>query len=154
MLLTLTSPLSLYSIPVIWFSAFYPNTLKFLLIDKTLGYDNTLPRGNPNRLAAAESKREAATPSEVSLRAQRMDGAHMNGNENFPLWVAAILAGNLVGLDNYTLNTVSIAYVATRLLYNHIYINHNTVLKGWLRTIVFFSGLCMFQFSFSSRSIS
>ncbi|KAF9051325.1 hypothetical protein BJ165DRAFT_1322368, partial [Panaeolus papilionaceus] len=118
------SPLSLYSIPVVWFTSFYPSTWKFLSIDNTIGYDNVQPRSNPSNPRLSP---------EYAKRLERMIGAHNNGNENAPLWYAAIIAGNIAGLDNRWLNTMSAYYIVTRVLYNQVYINHNTVAKGWLR---------------------
>ncbi|KAL4266840.1 Membrane associated eicosanoid/glutathione metabolism-like domain superfamily protein [Pleurotus pulmonarius] len=133
----LSSPgFSLYSIPAAWFCAFYPNTLRFLIIDKTVGYDNTNPRDN----LAKTRGNDKFKPSVVE-KIHRMEGAHQNGNEAFPLWAAAIITGNLVGLDHRTLNICSIAYIGLRLLYNYVYISHNSFLKGWPRSVVFFTGL-------------
>ncbi|KAL4248320.1 Membrane associated eicosanoid/glutathione metabolism-like domain superfamily protein [Pleurotus pulmonarius] len=137
MLFDLSTPgLSLYSIPAAWFCAFYPNTLKFLVIDKTVGYDNTNPRSN-----LAKSKGSDKLKPDVVAKLQRMEGAHQNGNEAFPLWAAAVITGNMVGLDHCTLNICSIAYIGLRLLYNYIYINHNSFMKGSARSIVFFTAL-------------
>ncbi|KAF7422271.1 hypothetical protein PC9H_010427 [Pleurotus ostreatus] len=131
-----TPRLSLYSIPAAWFCAFYPNTLRFLVIDKTVGYDNTNPRDN-----LARSKDNDKFKPNVVAKIHRMEGAHQNRNEAFPLWAAAVITGNLVGLDHRTLNICSVAYIGLRLLYNHIYINHNAFMKGWARTAVFFTAL-------------
>lgn len=133
--LSLSSPLSLYSIPVVWFLAFYPAEWRTLLIDGTIGYDNERPRGN---LSIAKANK--LSPELIS-KLERLDGAHLNGNEAFPLWAAAIITANLVGVDNRTLNIASLSYVGLRLFYNTIYINYNNALKGWLRTAVFFTGL-------------
>ncbi|KAF9496419.1 hypothetical protein BDN71DRAFT_1588954 [Pleurotus eryngii] len=133
----LSSPsLSLYSIPAAWFCAFYPNTLKFFIIDKTVGYDNTNPRGN-----LARTKGNDKFKPGVVEKIHRMEGAHQNGNEAFPLWAAAIITGNLVGLEHRTLNICSIAYIGLRLLYNYIYISHNSFMKGSARSVVFFTAL-------------
>ncbi|CAA7267306.1 unnamed protein product [Cyclocybe aegerita] len=131
------SPLSLYSIPVIWFTSFYPNFWKFLIIDRKVGYNNVQPRSNLNQAKTAKDK----ISPELAARLERMEGAHLNGNEALPLWAAAVLAGNLVGLDNHWMNIMSASYVVSRLLFNHLYINFNHVGNGVPRTIVFFIGL-------------
>ncbi|KAF8888584.1 hypothetical protein BD779DRAFT_1611294 [Infundibulicybe gibba] len=133
---TLSSPLSLYSIPVVWVTAFYPMTMKFLLIDKMMGYNNIQPRSNTDKFV-----RNKNIHPDIAARAERMEGAHLNGNEAFPLWTAAILAGNFAGIDNRTLNISALGYIAARLLYNHVYINHESGGMSWLRSTIFFSGV-------------
>ncbi|KAJ8515492.1 hypothetical protein ONZ45_g7104 [Pleurotus djamor] len=96
----------------------------------------TLPRGNVER-----TKSKSGVPPETLAKIARMEGAHQNGYENFPLWIAAVLTANFAGIDNYTLNVASLAYFTLRILYNHIYINHNTFGGGWLRTLVYFTAL-------------
>ncbi|KAJ7088374.1 hypothetical protein B0H15DRAFT_289361 [Mycena belliarum] len=135
---SLSSPLSLYSIPAVWATAFIPVMLKSAAINKLKGYNNVQPRGNTSRVAT-----DKAIPAAASARIERMEGAHMNGNENFPIWVAAVLAGNFAGLDNRTLNSVSIAYVCGRTLYDYIYINQTTRLQSLARSLVFFGTLSL-----------
>ncbi|KAJ7270938.1 hypothetical protein C8J57DRAFT_1320093 [Mycena rebaudengoi] len=135
--ITLSTPLSLYSIPAVWLTAFLPNTFKFFLIEKLKGYKNLEPRQNTHRIV-----QDKAIPPAIAARIQRMEGAHLNGYENFPIWIAAILAGNFAGLDNYTLNVVSLTYISGRSLYNYLYFNQATEFQSWLRSSVYFGSLC------------
>jgi uncharacterized MAPEG superfamily protein len=41
-------------------------------------------------------------PADIYARYERTEAAHMNGMENTPMFVGAILAGNMVGLNNRT----------------------------------------------------
>ncbi|TFK72112.1 hypothetical protein BDN72DRAFT_836707 [Pluteus cervinus] len=113
-------------------------TMKYLSIDRIMGYDNVQPRSNTAKLV--EDKK---IPPEVAARIERMEGAHLNGNEAFPLWTAAVLAGNVVGLNNYVLNITSLTYIGMRLLYNTIYINHRTSAVSWIRSSVFFASVSL-----------
>ncbi|PPQ72698.1 hypothetical protein CVT26_002915 [Gymnopilus dilepis] len=128
-------PLYLYSLPVIWFASFYPNTLKFLKIDNTLGYNNVQPRSNN-----AKNLRDKL-PAETVAQLERMEGAHNNGNEAMPLWFAAVFAGHVAGLDNQWMNSMALTYVATRFIYNTIYLHFNNIWGGWLRSSFYFFGL-------------
>ncbi|KAH9481050.1 hypothetical protein JR316_0005569 [Psilocybe cubensis] len=142
----LDKPLYFYSIPAVWFSAFYPGSLRFMKINNSVGYNNVSPR--------AQNLQGRVTASNSQTLAQ-MEGAHLNGNENMPIWFAAIIVGSIAGLDNRYLNMMSLTYflvlgadegltrysVATRLVYNTIYIHFNGIGKGWVRTAVFFFGL-------------
>ncbi|TFK32355.1 hypothetical protein BDQ12DRAFT_692667 [Crucibulum laeve] len=133
-----SSTLSLYSIPVVWFTSFYPQTMKFLIIKNTAGFNNVQPRSNVSKFV--ENKNISP---KLAARVERMEGAHLNGNEALPLWFAAVLAGNYAGLSNEILNSVSLSYIVTRLAYNYVYINQETPGKSWLRTSLFFFSLSM-----------
>jgi len=134
--INMTKPLSLYSIPVVYLTSLYPGLLKFVTIDRSIGYNNVQPRSNSSKLANNKN-----VSPELAARILRMEGAHLNGNEVFSLWVAAILAGNYAGLENHWLNTMSVSYVFMRILYNQVYISHEKPATSWIRTLVFFVGL-------------
>ncbi|TFK48899.1 hypothetical protein OE88DRAFT_434138 [Heliocybe sulcata] len=137
MAISLSSPLSLYSIPVVWFIAFVNAPLRTAYIGKIAGRFNKPcsvdPRGNAQRLLAKHP--------EAGARAARMEAANANGNEVMPLWVAAVLAGNYAGLDEKTLNVASVAFIVLRAVYNYIYVNQNTQAHGNLRTLTWFAGI-------------
>ncbi|KLO19331.1 hypothetical protein SCHPADRAFT_935405 [Schizopora paradoxa] len=133
---SLDSPLSLYSIPVVWFTTFYPMNMKFRLITKHMGYNNCQPRANTKKILESGS-----VPKDIAARAERLEGAHLNGNEILPMWIGAVLAGNLVGLPNSTLNTASAVFIALRICYNTIYINHTTAGLSNLRTVVWLASM-------------
>ncbi|TDL22784.1 hypothetical protein BD410DRAFT_788108 [Rickenella mellea] len=126
---TWSTPLSLYSIPAVWLTSFVPMNLKFSLIARTIGYNNVQPRANTGRMV-----NNRAVPKDVAAQAERMEGAHLNGNEMLPIWIAAVLAGNQAGVAQETLNSVSVAFIVTRILYNYVYITHTTQLASTLRT--------------------
>ncbi|KAF5379150.1 hypothetical protein D9615_006062 [Tricholomella constricta] len=130
MSLSLSSPLSLYSIPLVWFVGFYPNVLKGGLILKSIGFNNVAPRGNMARLA------EKKVSPEIAAKAARLEAAHLNGTETFPLWAVAILVGNYANVDHQTLNKLAFAYVALRITFNTVYANQKTQLHGMIRSLV------------------
>ncbi|KAL5499205.1 hypothetical protein ACEPAH_1723 [Sanghuangporus vaninii] len=136
MSISLNTPLSLYSIPVVWYTSFYPMNMKFALIQKTVGYNNLQPRANTKRIMENPS-----VPRDVAERVERLEGAHLNGNEILPLWIGAVLAGNMAGISNKTLNIASAGFIATRMLYNYVYINQSTVRASWTRSALFFTSL-------------
>ncbi|EIN08260.1 hypothetical protein PUNSTDRAFT_120682 [Punctularia strigosozonata HHB-11173 SS5] len=134
--LTIDTPLSFYSIPVVWFTTFYPMNAKFALINKTIGYNNLKPRQNTQVIAS-----DPKVSPETAARAARMEGAHLNGNEMLPLWIGAVLAANFAGLSNRTLNLSSAAFISLRVLYNYFYINQKTEAQSWFRSAIFFAAL-------------
>ncbi|KZP01986.1 hypothetical protein FIBSPDRAFT_653964, partial [Athelia psychrophila] len=52
----------------------------------------------------------------------RAKAAEANGFENLPVFVGAVLAANFSGVPVETLNTLSAAYLASRVIYNIVYI--------------------------------
>ncbi|KAF8069083.1 hypothetical protein FPV67DRAFT_1669114 [Lyophyllum atratum] len=134
MTLSLSSPLSLFSIPVVWFVGFYPVALKSSLIRRTAGFDNVEPRANVARLA------QKKVSPEIAGRAARLEAAHMNGNEIYPLWGIAVLAANYAKMDNQTLNILSLSFIGLRVLYNFIYANQKNQFHGSIRTLVWMAG--------------
>ncbi|EKM57676.1 uncharacterized protein PHACADRAFT_138913 [Phanerochaete carnosa HHB-10118-sp] len=128
-MLSINTPgLALYSIPGVWFIAFYPSFVRFLKLSSTIGWNNVQPRSNMARLKDNQ-KLDQATRDRLA----RMIGAHENGMENLPLWIGAVLAGYTAGIPHSTLNTFAVGYVGLRLLYNFIYINQTTEAVGNLR---------------------
>jgi len=103
-----------------------------------MGYNNVQPRANTAKFVHNE-----IVPPTLADRVERMEGAHLNGNEALPLWSAAILAGNIAGLDNRFLNKISAIYITMRFVYNYVYINHETMKRSWLRSALFFGSLSL-----------
>jgi uncharacterized MAPEG superfamily protein len=60
----------------------------------------------------------------------RAEGAQQNGFENIGLFAAAVVIGNVAKLDNWTLNALSAAYLASRVAYNALYITGTTEAMG------------------------
>jgi uncharacterized MAPEG superfamily protein len=71
----------------------------------------------------------------------RCEGAQQNGFENIALFATAVLAGNLAGLPAQTLNTLSGGYLASRIVYNYIYINNTSIAMANSRTGTFLVGI-------------
>ncbi|KAJ7796625.1 hypothetical protein B0H13DRAFT_2508636 [Mycena leptocephala] len=137
---TLSTPLSLYSIPVVWLTAFLPCTMKAcpeMHPSPSLGADQT------QTVLIQQTQGYNKPPPAVAARILRMDGAHYNGYENLPIWIAAVLVGHIARLDNYTLNVVSLLYIGGRITYNYIYFNQATELQSLVRSAVYFSTLSL-----------
>jgi uncharacterized MAPEG superfamily protein len=60
-----------------------------------------------------------------------------NGFDNIAFFAAAVVAGNVANLNTHTLNTLSVAYVASRVVFNIVYVSN------WpkLRVVSFFAGI-------------
>lgn len=75
-------------------------------------------------------------------RILRAESASSNGFEGLPLFAAAIVAGNSAGLSALALNSLTIAYIASRVVYNYVYIflGGNRKIAGF-RTPIWFVGI-------------
>ncbi|OAX38776.1 hypothetical protein K503DRAFT_134303 [Rhizopogon vinicolor AM-OR11-026] len=123
------SRLALLSIPAVWVLNLAPALLRNATIRMSMGWDNVNPRSNIDRV----------TDKELAARAKRMDGAHQNALESFPLWSAAVLAATIAKVDTRTVNSAAIAFFCLRALYTMIYIIQKTNAQGSLRTAVWFA---------------
>ncbi|MCJ1427992.1 hypothetical protein MMC29_005899 [Sticta canariensis] len=129
-----SSNLSLYSIPVVWLISLFPALYVGQLASNK--FDNSQPRNSVGKLVNDQS-----IDSRTKARIARAHGAQLNGFENIGLYAAAVVAGNMAGLDSTTLNYLSGGYVVSRIAYNLVYINAETPRAANLRTGVFLSGV-------------
>ncbi|KAG9003675.1 hypothetical protein FRB94_002998 [Tulasnella sp. JGI-2019a] len=125
------APLSLYAIPALYFIAQYPHVAKMNLMKKCLGgkYPNVNPRSN---IELCQKKEVSQADIE---KMERMYAANLNGLENFPLHAISILAANVSGVDNCTLNIIAGGLIAARLFYNYVYINGTSRTVSGLRSL-------------------
>lgn len=132
--------LSIYTIPAAWLVTmaphFYANTTYRKALSKFP--DNRQPRNLAKILAESQS-----IDSATKDRILRADAAQQNGFENLGLFAAAVIAGNVAGVDNYWLNMLSIGYVSSRIVYNWVYINNTTQGLAGIRSLVWFGGVGM-----------
>ena len=74
-------------------------------------------------------------------RYERAKAAHTNGLESFPLFIAAILAGTVVGLSDSEMNLVAALILGSRMAYNWLYISVEGGALHWARTGVWLGHL-------------
>lgn len=133
--------LSLYAIPAAWVVAIVPRFYAIVAYKQSTkkDLDGKAPRDWPLQLANNQ-----ALDAKAKGRIMRAESAQSNGLENIGLFAAAVVAGNVAGLPANTLNTLSFSYVASRIVYNYIYINNDDIPVA-ARTATFFAGLgCVF----------
>jgi uncharacterized MAPEG superfamily protein len=140
-------------VPAAWVLSIIPH---FYAAALSKDFDNRSPRGYTDTIEKSQAIDKAVSlslyplkaPSCSPLTAQqtkeriiRAEGAQSNGFENIGLFASAVLAGNLAGLPNATLNTLTGGYLISRAVYNVIYINNTTPALSNVRTVVFLSGV-------------
>ncbi|KAK4580101.1 hypothetical protein LTR86_000303 [Recurvomyces mirabilis] len=67
----------------------------------------------------------------------RARGAHLNSMEIFPLYAAAVLAGNAAGLPAQDLNTMAYSFIGARTLYCALYMTVTNDIAALARTGVY-----------------
>ena len=94
-------------------------------------YDNRNPRA-----ATPESLRKVMGPPTYE-KYSKAKAAHVNGHENFPLFAAAMLAGNFAGLDPRSLNLVAASLLTMRVVYSISYVVAKTRAQSFIRSLIF-----------------
>ncbi|KZP32401.1 hypothetical protein FIBSPDRAFT_848813 [Athelia psychrophila] len=134
---------SIYAIPAAWVLCFAPHVYATRAVfAKSQGkeWDNSSPRYLVQKIS---SKTTELTPAEAMFL--RAAGAQQNGFENVALFAVSVLAGNVAKLPASHLNKLAFGYLATRVVYNFLYINISTNEGSRLRSASFLAGIicCM-----------
>ncbi|RWA07686.1 hypothetical protein EKO27_g7414 [Xylaria grammica] len=126
--------ISYFTIPVALVAALWPRSQSIFKQPGQKYFDPTNPRTFPSRLEKSDLDKETVG------RILRAEAATANGIEGLPIFAAAVVAGNSAGLSTKTLNSLSIAYILSRVVYNYwyIFLGGNRQLAG-LRTPIWFA---------------
>ncbi len=135
-----TRNLSFYTIPVAWLLATAPHVYTMRLYESATKkeFPVTAPRTLLAKLDTDQSL-DNATKSKLV----RSEAAQQNGFENLGLFAAAVVAANVANVDNWWLNVLSMGYLASRAVYNVVYINNETKGAATMRSSVFMGGIAM-----------
>jgi uncharacterized MAPEG superfamily protein len=133
-----TTNYSFYTIPAVWLLSILPHSYAIMLYSKSAHkrFDNRHPRSLTSKLEGDQT-----IDKRTKERIFRAEGAQQNGFENLAFYAAAVTAGNAAGLAPQTMNMLSGAYLASRTLYNLIYINGDTAALAGLRSTVYTGGV-------------
>ncbi len=134
--------LSFYAIPLAWILSVSPHVYAVRVHDAKSAkkFDNTQPRSLTASLDQNQSLDKSTKDTII-----RAEGAQQNGFENLGFFAAAVVAGNVAGLEPTLLNGLAYGYLLTRVVYNLVYINNTTEPVATGRTVIFLSGVgCCF----------
>ncbi|SNX81725.1 uncharacterized protein MEPE_00430 [Melanopsichium pennsylvanicum] len=124
---------SYYTIPAAWILSILPH---FHAIGLSKGqFKNTSPRQLLHDLMAKKDK------TELDKKIIRAESAQLNGFENLGLFASAVVAANMTGVPNHQLNRLSIGYLASRVLFNLLYIFVTDEATANLRSTSFITGV-------------
>ncbi|TKA26778.1 hypothetical protein B0A50_04224 [Salinomyces thailandicus] len=76
-------------------------------------------------------------PTAVWSQLSRARGAHLNSMEVFPLFAAAVVAGNVAKLPSQDLNDMGLSFLGARTLYMALYIGISNDVLAFARTGVY-----------------
>ncbi|KAF2132410.1 hypothetical protein P153DRAFT_355018 [Dothidotthia symphoricarpi CBS 119687] len=129
----MASNYSFYSIPVYWFLALAPHGYSVSIITKA---NNNVWNNANSRSPGWVASLQKTVPAETLATFERAEAAHKNALENAPLFIGAVLAGNMAGLSASTMNLSLGAYLGLRVLYTVLYVNTTRNKTASLRSLV------------------
>lgn len=135
----MSSNTSLYAVPVAWIVALAPRGYSIFTYT---GYTKTKqgPEAKNPRSFTTQVANDTTLPPLIRDRIIRAESAQLNGAENLGFFAAAVAVGNAAGLDAGTLNKLAWGYVASRVLYNIIFVHNDTEKYVFVRTAMFVIG--------------
>ncbi|PRP80973.1 hypothetical protein PROFUN_11087 [Planoprotostelium fungivorum] len=122
--------LSILSIPAAWVLCIIPHIYSVGLLGKY--YTNVLPRSS----FAKDNNKDKGPPPHIRDRAFKAESASQNGFEGLPLFIAAIVLGNLARFDSFYLNSFGGLYLLLRVLYVFFYITTTNEKLSYARSLV------------------
>ncbi|KAG0304896.1 hypothetical protein BGZ98_004861 [Dissophora globulifera] len=125
----------LLSMPLAAGLAYVPHVIRALIvINSTKQWNNVNPRGQIEKVEGRMSKA-------ASAMAKRAEGAHNNGIETLPIFYGAVLAALHAGVAKDTVSFYAGFFLASRALYNIVYIFNTSRILAFARTGIWGSGI-------------
>ncbi|KAF2639816.1 hypothetical protein P280DRAFT_470430 [Massarina eburnea CBS 473.64] len=132
---------SILAVPAYYILSLAPHT--YALTVATQGKISTWDNRNP-RSSDLKTKVKERLDAETFAKYERAEACHANGMENLPLFTAAIILGNMAGLkkDGWGgLAGFAGTFLAVRVAYTAVYLNHTTQGPTWARSALYFAGV-------------
>ncbi|KAF9184000.1 hypothetical protein BGZ50_003933 [Haplosporangium sp. Z 11] len=125
----------LLSLPVAAALAYAPHFIRALIVIKaTKRWNNINPRGQLEKVETRMAKAAWAM-------AKRAEGAHVNGLETLPVYYGAVLAALHAGVAKDQVNFYTGLFLASRALYNVVYILNTNQFAALARTFIWTTSL-------------
>lgn len=113
--------ISLYTVPAAWLLAMIPRVYSLATYKAHSKAGKELEHRNPRSMPSQINADPTLTP-QIRDRIIRAESAQLNGFENLGFFAAAVVAGNIARVSPTLLNGLSVGYLASRTLYNYIFI--------------------------------
>ncbi|KAK2863677.1 hypothetical protein FQN49_004097 [Arthroderma sp. PD_2] len=125
---------SYHSIAGAYMLGIAPHAYYLANIMKTGKHSNQMPRDSLHTL-------RGVIPANLWSKLFRARSAHINAIEGFPLFAAAMIAGNAAKLPTSDLNLIAAEYIGSRVLYTALYMGARSEFMSYVRTGVWFWGI-------------
>jgi uncharacterized MAPEG superfamily protein len=131
--------LSVYGIPVYYVLSLLPHSYALGLVrSQGSKWDNA----NPRSTNLDEAVKKSVT-ADIYGRFERAESAHKNGMENLPVFMAAVILGNMAKLDSTYLNAFTAAFLSSRVVYTYCYITIADRKRSFFRSVIWAVGMLM-----------
>jgi len=129
--------LSVLAIPVYYILTLYPHqaALATILAANNKKWNNANPKST-----SWDATLRASIPADIYARYERCEAAHRNGMENLPLFIGAVVLGNMARLSTTALNAFAMGYLLLRGVYRVLYMRTTSVKRSYWRTAVWSVG--------------
>jgi uncharacterized MAPEG superfamily protein len=125
--------LSFFAIPAYWVLTLLLHNYAIAIMKKANNWRWNKSNPRPSKWDAILRE---STPAEVYGRYERAEAAYKNGMENLPVFVGAVLAGNIANVNTSTLNAFVVSYLCLHLAYTVIYISVSSHRFSLFRTAI------------------
>ncbi|KAF2094617.1 hypothetical protein NA57DRAFT_60642 [Rhizodiscina lignyota] len=98
---------------------------------------------NQPRTTNFKKRVQESLPPETFAKYERAEAAHYNGMENLPLFAAAVILGNLAGLEKSAMDRFVGAFLALRAAYFVQYISNSKKEYTWIRTVLWMGSVAL-----------
>jgi uncharacterized MAPEG superfamily protein len=142
---------SYYTLPVLWVLCLVPHLFARFIYTTSTGQNVDF---FDLKSLAPTAGSNPALPPRVHAQVSRAETVAADTAKCVPIFAAAVLAGNQVGLSNGLLNAWSLAYVLTRVVYIDASIFCESLTMAVLRVILSFTGHCIICMIFILAGIS
>lgn len=129
---------SILSIPAYFFLAMFPHgwAINVASQGRISTWDNRNPRNTD-----LKAKLKARLPAETYAKYERLEACHANSMESFPLFIAAIVLGNVAGLKKEELTSFAAWFLVVRVAYMLVYASMKTKGPTLVRTGIWYVGV-------------
>ncbi|KAF1835483.1 hypothetical protein BDW02DRAFT_284097 [Decorospora gaudefroyi] len=131
---------SVLAIPAYFILSVLPHGLAVFVA--TQGKFGTWDNRNP-RSSDMKAQLKQRLPAKEYAKYERMEACHANGMENLPLFIAAVVLGNMAGLKQDDLTAFVTAFLAIRVCYTVAYIMTSSQAPTLLRSGLWVAGFSL-----------
>ncbi|CAA9958480.1 MAPEG domain containing protein [Pyrenophora teres f. maculata] len=131
---------SVLAIPAYFILSFLPHALALYVATQgqLLTWDNRNPRSSDMK-----ARLKQRIPAKTYATYERLEACHANGMENLPLFLGAVVLGNMAGLEEAELTKFVTSFLAVRLTYTVAYMTTCTQAPTLARSGLWITGVWM-----------